>query len=134
MITTNGTYPWLFVRQILCLLSHCGNLKTVDVMTSTGLLGIIGSVASLLAATLYQRNPDRNHKWGNLKSQTWLSNKQMQDNPDSHMQTIIQIHPRLLKLLRKQESVTDGRPDRQMGSRYYYIPHRHRRGIKNQSK
>jgi hypothetical protein len=29
------------------------------------------------------------------------------------MQNIIQIHPCLLKLLRKQESVTDGRTDRQ---------------------
>jgi hypothetical protein len=33
----------------------------------------------------------------------------------SHMQTIIKIHPCLLKLSRKPESVTDGR--------YYYIPH-----------
>jgi hypothetical protein len=39
----------------------------------------------------------------------------------SHMQKLIQIHPCLLKLSRKQESVTDGR--------YYYIPHRFRRGI-----
>ena len=28
----------------------------------------------------------------------------------SHMQTIIQIYPCLLKLSRKQESVTDGQP------------------------
>ena len=33
----------------------------------------------------------------------------------SHMQKIIHIYPCLLKLSRKQESVTDGR--------YYYIPH-----------
>ena len=39
----------------------------------------------------------------------------------SHMQKIIQIHPCLLKLSCKQESVTDGR--------YYYIPHRYRGGI-----
>ena len=39
----------------------------------------------------------------------------------SHMQQIIQIHPCLLKLSHKQESVTDGR--------YYYIPHRYRGGI-----
>jgi hypothetical protein len=31
----------------------------------------------------------------------------------SHMQQIIQIHPCLLKLSRKQESVTDGGTDRQ---------------------
>ena len=36
----------------------------------------------------------------------------------SHMQKIIQIHPCLLKLSRKQESLTDGR--------YYYIPHQGR--------
>ena len=44
----------------------------------------------------------------------------------SHMQKIIQIHPCLLKLSRKHESVMDGRTD----SRYYYIPHRYRGGIK----
>jgi hypothetical protein len=33
----------------------------------------------------------------------------------SHMQKIIQIHPCLLKLSRKQESAMDGH--------YYYIPH-----------
>ena len=47
----------------------------------------------------------------------------------SHMQIIIQIHPCLLKLSRKQESVADGRTD----SRYYYIPHRYRGGIKTKS-
>jgi hypothetical protein len=41
------------------------------------------------------------------------------------MQKIIQIYPCLLKLSRKQESVTDGRTD----SRYYYILHRYRGGI-----
>ena len=46
------------------------------------------------------------------------------------MQKIIQIHPCLLKLSRKQESVTDGRTDRQTDGRYYYIPHRYRGGIK----
>ena len=37
----------------------------------------------------------------------------------SHMQKIIQIHPCLLKLSHKQESVTDGQTD----GCYYYIPH-----------
>ena len=41
----------------------------------------------------------------------------------SYMHKIIQIHPCLLKLSRKQESVMDGH------SRYYYIPHRYRGGI-----
>jgi hypothetical protein len=31
-------------------------------MTSTKPIGTIGSIAFLLAATLYQGNPDRNHK------------------------------------------------------------------------
>jgi len=48
----------------------------------------------------------------------------------SHKQKIIQIHPCLLKLSRKQESVTDGRTDGQTDGRYYYIPHRYRGGIK----
>jgi hypothetical protein len=51
----------------------------------------------------------------------------------SHKQKIIQIHPCLLKLSRKQESVTDARTDRQTDrqtyGRYYYIPHRYRGGI-----
>jgi hypothetical protein len=37
-------------------------------MTSTSLRGTFGSVASLLAATLYQRNPDRNHELWNIVS------------------------------------------------------------------
>jgi hypothetical protein len=35
-------------------------------MTSTLPNGTHGSVASLLAATLYQGNPDRNHKLWNI--------------------------------------------------------------------
>ena len=53
-----------------------------------------------------------------------------EDIVTSHKQKIIQIHPCLLKLSRKQESVTDGRTDRQTYGRYYYIPHRYRGGIK----
>ena len=41
----------------------------------------------------------------------------------NHMQNIIQIYPCLLKLSHKQESVT-------VDSRYFYIPHRYRGGIK----
>jgi hypothetical protein len=37
-------------------------------MTSTKLRGTLGPVASLLAATLYQGNPDRNHKLWNIVS------------------------------------------------------------------
>jgi hypothetical protein len=35
-------------------------------MTSTLPKGTLGSVTSLLAATLYQGNPDRNHKLWNI--------------------------------------------------------------------
>ena len=45
--------------------SHGGNRKFFEVMTSTLLKGTLGSVASLLAATLYQGNPDRNYKLHN---------------------------------------------------------------------
>jgi hypothetical protein len=37
-------------------------------MTSTLPKGILGSVASLLAATLYQGNPERSHKLWNIVS------------------------------------------------------------------
>jgi hypothetical protein len=37
-------------------------------MTSTSLRGTLDSVASLLAATLYQGNPDMNHKLWNIVS------------------------------------------------------------------
>jgi hypothetical protein len=37
-------------------------------MTSPLPKGTLGSVASLLAATLYQENPDRNHKLWNIVS------------------------------------------------------------------
>jgi hypothetical protein len=37
-------------------------------MTSTFPRGTLDSVASLLAATLYQGNPDRNHKLWNIVS------------------------------------------------------------------
>jgi hypothetical protein len=37
-------------------------------MTSTLPTGTLGSVSSLLAATLYQGNPDRNHNLWNIVS------------------------------------------------------------------
>ena len=39
-----------------------------EVMTSTLPRGTLGSVASLLVATLYQGNRDRNHKLWNILS------------------------------------------------------------------
>ena len=70
MFTTSGTYPWSFVTQIFHSgqPSYGGDRKTVEVMTSTQLRGTLGSVASLLAATLYQGNPDRNYKLWNIVS------------------------------------------------------------------
>jgi hypothetical protein len=46
----------------------------------------------------------------------------------SQMQNIIQIYPCLLKLSRKQESVTDGQTDRRTAA-ITISPHRYRRGI-----
>ena len=48
--------------------SHGGNRKIFEVMTSTLPRGPLGSVASLLAATLYQEYPDRNNKLWNIVS------------------------------------------------------------------
>ena len=70
MLTTSGTYLWSFVTQIFHngQPSHGGDHKIFEVMTSTLPKGNLGSVASLLAATLYQGNPDRNHKLRNIVS------------------------------------------------------------------
>jgi len=64
------TYPWSFVTHILHngQPSHGCDRKTFEVMTSTLPKGTLGSVASLLAPTLYQGNPDRNHKRWNIVS------------------------------------------------------------------
>jgi hypothetical protein len=57
-------YSWSFVIQIFHngQPRHGGDRKIFEVMTSTYSRGTLGSVAFLLAATLYQGNPDRNHK------------------------------------------------------------------------
>ena len=70
VFTTSGTYPWSFVTQIFHngQPSHGGERKIFEVMTSTLPKRILGSVASLLAATLYQGNPDKNHKLWNIVS------------------------------------------------------------------
>jgi hypothetical protein len=49
-------------------------------MTSTLPKGTLGSVASLLAATLYQGNPDRNHKfWNVVSSERYILHMQVDD-------------------------------------------------------
>jgi hypothetical protein len=70
VFTTSGTDPWSFVTQIFHSgqPSHGGDRKIFEVMTSTLPKGALGSVASLLVATLYQGNPDRNHKLWNIVS------------------------------------------------------------------
>ena len=70
MLTTSGTYPWAFVTQIFHngQPSHGGDRKIFEVMTPTLPKGTFGSVASLLAANLYQGNTDKNHKLWNIIS------------------------------------------------------------------
>jgi hypothetical protein len=70
VFTSSGTYPWSFVTQIFHSgqPSHGGDRTNFEVMTSTLPKGTLGSVASLLAVTLYQGNPDRNHKLWNIVS------------------------------------------------------------------
>jgi hypothetical protein len=47
-------------------------------MASTYPIGTIGSVASLLAATLYQGNPDRNHKlWDVVSTERYILHMQV---------------------------------------------------------
>jgi len=75
VFTTSGTYPWSFVTQIFHngQPSHDGDRKIFEVMTSTLPNGTLGSVASLLAATVYQGNPDRNHKlWNMVSSERYI--------------------------------------------------------------
>jgi hypothetical protein len=59
VFTTSGTYPWSFVTQILHngQPSHGGDCESFEVMTSILPRRTLGSVASLLSATLYQGNP-----------------------------------------------------------------------------
>jgi hypothetical protein len=55
MLTTSETYPWSFVTQIFHngQPSLGGDSNIFEVMTSALPRGILGSVVSLLAATLY---------------------------------------------------------------------------------
>ena len=65
---TSETYPWSFVTQIFHngQPNHGGDRNIFEVMTLTLSKETFGSVASLVAATLYQGNPDRNHKLLNI--------------------------------------------------------------------
>ena len=80
MFTTSGTYPWSFVTQIFHngQPSNGGDRNTFEVMTSTYLRGTLGSVASLLAAMLYQGNLDRNHKlWNIISTEIYILHMQV---------------------------------------------------------
>ena len=80
VFTTSGTYPWSFVTQIFHngQPSHGGDRKIFEVMTSTLPKGTLGSIASLLAATLYQGNPDRNYKlWNIVSSERYILHMQV---------------------------------------------------------
>ena len=80
MFTKSGTYPWLFVTQIFHSgqPSHGGDHTIFEVMTSSLPKGILGSVASLLAATLYQEITDRNHKlWNIVSSERYILHMQV---------------------------------------------------------
>jgi hypothetical protein len=51
--------------------------KIFEAMTNL-LKGTLGSTASLLAATLYQGNPDRNHKlWNSISSERYILHMQV---------------------------------------------------------
>jgi hypothetical protein len=70
VFTTGEAYPLSFVTQIFHSgqPSHGGDRKIFQVMTGTLPKGTLGSVTSLLAATLYQGNPVMNHKFWNIVS------------------------------------------------------------------
>jgi hypothetical protein len=58
--------------------SHGGDRRVFGVMTSTLPKGTLGSVASLLAATLYQGNSYRNHKlWNIVSSERYILHMQV---------------------------------------------------------
>jgi hypothetical protein len=63
VFVTSGTYPWSCVTQIFHngQPSHGGDRNIFEVMTSTLPKGTLGSVASLLAATLYRGHHNTNH-------------------------------------------------------------------------
>ena len=70
VFTTSRTYPWSFVTHIFHngQPGHGGDRTIFEVMTSNLPKETLGTVASLLAATLYQGNPDGYHKLWNIAS------------------------------------------------------------------
>jgi hypothetical protein len=59
-------------------LSHGGVSKAFEVTTSTLPIGTLGSVASLLAATLYLGNLDMNHRrWHIVSTERYILHMQV---------------------------------------------------------
>ena len=80
VFTTSVTHPWSFVAQIFHngQTSHGDDRKILEVRTSALPKGTLGSVAPLLAATLYQGNTDRNHKpWNIVSTERYLLHMQV---------------------------------------------------------
>jgi hypothetical protein len=72
--------PWSFVTQIFHYgqPSHGGDRKSFEVMTSILPKRTLGSVASLLSATLYQGNADMNHTlWNIVSSERYIHHMQV---------------------------------------------------------
>jgi hypothetical protein len=69
-VFTSGTYPWSFVTHIFHngQPSHGSNRKISKWWLQLYQKETFGSVAFLLAVTLYQGSPDRNHKLWNIVS------------------------------------------------------------------
>jgi hypothetical protein len=91
VFSTSWTYLWSFVTQIFHNGQpiYGGDRKTFEVMTSTYPIGTLGSVTSLLAATLYPGNPDRNH---------WLWNDVSTERDILHIQVPLECCYILMKV------------------------------------
>ena len=79
MFTTSRTYPWSLLTQKFHSgqTGHGGDRIIFEVMTSTFPKGTLGSVASLLAATLYKGKPDKNHMlWNIVSSERYILHMQ----------------------------------------------------------
>jgi hypothetical protein len=68
----------IVVCPFVLFLCRDNDRKIFEVMTSTLPEGTLGSVASLLSATLYQGNPDGNYKlWNIVSSERDILNMQV---------------------------------------------------------
>ena len=68
-LTDRHSHLWIYnIKSSLAKIDVFSLLKPFEVMTSTSPIGTFGSVAYLLAATLYQGNPDGNQKLWNIGS------------------------------------------------------------------